>query len=383
MTKSKQNRVPIPAPVRQQLWIAAAGRCEVNKCNKPVGIDFLTGKSINLGELAHIVADSPSGTRGDPVRSKLLAKDEANLLLACRECHKLIDDVFAVEDYPEALLKRWKTEHEARARSIYDAETAAISLPIIMSLPIATHSPVVSVREVNRAILKNSDYSVHPSQDPVQIGWSDLGVTDRDPDFWPIAERALTNKFETVIAPRLMGQNAASHLSIAAFAPIPMLMKLGSLVGDKIRANVLDLPNNRWLWRTDDEAKQTGDDWFHFDVPEVLPKRVFVAIEISNNASDFDKVVGTTPLVRFSAVNPRRELIGSEVNLSGFRRAFDSFINELQAAGARQLELLPVTSLCTSVEIGRRILPKIFEEVAVWEYRSSTWTWSLRIVGSS
>lgn len=100
MTKS-HKRTAIPADVRQRLWINAAGRCEFKGCGKPVGTDFLTGRKINVGELAHIVSDSPDSPRGDAGRSKELAKDEANLMLACFDCHKRIDTLQTIEDYPK------------------------------------------------------------------------------------------------------------------------------------------------------------------------------------------------------------------------------------------------------------------------------------------
>jgi hypothetical protein len=82
MTRT-QERANISKDVRRDLWIAAAGRCEFRGCNKPVDRDFLTKGRCNVGEYAHIVADSPDGARGIPGESERLAKDPGNLMLAC------------------------------------------------------------------------------------------------------------------------------------------------------------------------------------------------------------------------------------------------------------------------------------------------------------
>ena len=378
---ANHKRTPIPANVRNRLWLAAAGRCEFKGCGKPVGVDFLTGRHANVGELAHIVSDSPTAARGDPARSKELAKDEANLMLACFDCHKRIDVLDDVEEYPETLLLRWKQEHEARVRAIYSAEVGIVSQPLIMALPIGPHLPHINQRHVQAAILKNSDYCVHPRHEPIVLSRPDLDIRDDDPEYWLTAERALNRWYERVLEPRFSGEFPIEHVSVAAFAPIPMLMKLGALLGDKRPALVMDLPSENWLWRADEASKDLADDWFEFDVPEVLPRQVFVAIDVSNEARDFEATATNVPVVRFSAKNPQRGLIGSQTNLDGFKRRFNEFLILLNRAGVSELDLLPVTSLSTSVEIGRILLPKIFTRITVWEYRDASWTKALNLVG--
>ena len=302
-------------------------------------------------------------------------------MLACFDCHKRIDDLRTVEDYPEALLLHWKREHEARVSSIYNAEVSTVSQPIIMALPIGPHTPHIIGEHIQAAILKNSNYTVHPRQDHVVLSRPDLDFRDDDPEYWRAANRALSHWYERVLEPKLHGPHPVEHLSIAAFAPIPMLMKLGALLGDKRPALLMDLPSRNWLWRTDELSKEPADDWFVFDVPSELPKQVFVTIDISNEARDFEPTAGATPVVRFSAKHPHRELIGSQTNLDGFRRRFNEFLILLNRAGASELDLLPVTSLSTSIEVGRVILPKIFTRVSVWEYRDATWRMALNLIG--
>ncbi len=380
MTKS-HKRTAIPADVRQRLWINAAGRCEFKGCGKPVGTDFLTGRKINVGELAHIVSDSPDGPRGDAGRSKELAKDEANLMLACFDCHKRIDALQTIEDYPEALLLKWKLEHESRVSAIYGAEVGTVSLPVVMALPIGKHTPHIVKEHVTAAILKNSDYTVHPRNEHVVLNRPDLDVRDDDPDYWRTAERALSKWYQQVLEPKFSGTSPVEHLSIAAFAPIPLVMKLGALIGDKRPAHVLDLPNNKWLWRDDEAAKETADDWFDYEVPASLPRRIFVGINVSNHARDFEQIVGDTPIVHFSAKSPRRELIGSQINLDGFKRRFNDFLIRINRSGAQELDLLPVTSLSAGLEVGRGLLQKTFNRVTVWDYQDGDWVRALNLVG--
>ena len=48
------------------LWAISGGRCEYEGCNTPLYMDILTKKKYNKAYIAHIVADSLDGPRGDP-----------------------------------------------------------------------------------------------------------------------------------------------------------------------------------------------------------------------------------------------------------------------------------------------------------------------------
>ena len=78
-------------------------------------------------------------------------------------------------------------------------------------------------------------------------------------------------------------------------------------------------------------------------------------------------------VTEFTAVEPNRAIIRSEEHLQRFRREFNAFLMKLARAGVRVLHLHPATPLCASVEIGRMLLPKTFEEVYAWEWQAPEW----------
>lgn len=369
----QQARASIPPKTRQALWIAAGGRCEFRGCNKPVSRDFLTQARANVGELAHIVADSPAGARGVEGLSEELAKDESNLMLACFDCHSRVDRNGQKNEYSAAELRAMKREHEARIELIYSTNGVKDSLPILMSFPVGSHVPVVDVRDVNYAILENSRYTRFPVGRHIHIDRGDFDILDNSAEFWPRAQATLEALYERQVRPELTSKHAPTHLTIAAFAPIPMLMKLGALLGDKMDALVLDLPSERWLW---DKEVRNAAPAYEYNVPAALPKEVSVLISISNLVV---RPSGNGPVVEFRAVLPNRGIIRSETHVLEFRRQFNAFLMALIRAGAQVLHLLPATPLCASVEIGRMLLPKTFQEVHVWEWQNSTWRQALRL----
>src|ERR1700728_4508734 len=103
---------------RMILWAKAAGRCQYSGCNKSLIGDLISGaEDKNFGFVAHIVADTPTGPRGDLIRSPLLSDDVSNLMLLCHVHHKLID-VDAVDQHPEERLLAMKAAHEQRVETI-------------------------------------------------------------------------------------------------------------------------------------------------------------------------------------------------------------------------------------------------------------------------
>lgn len=366
------ERAYIPAPVRRDLWIAAAGRCEFRGCCKPVDRDFLTKARCTVGEYAHIIADSPAGARGVPGESERLAADPSNLMLACFNCHARIDRDGRSNEFTAEQLRAMKREHEARIEHIYSATGVVESTPLVMSFPVGAHVPVVEVRDIHYAMLMNSNFKLFPTSTTVHIDQSNFHLQDNDPEFWRNAERALTQQYEQRVLPALTTRGGAAHLTIAGFAPIPMLMKLGALVGDKTPAAILDLPGEKWLWDARDACPEPQ---YTYDVPATLPREVSALVSLSGRAQ---RPVGRA-VVEFAAVASGRGIIRKEAHLQQFRTSFNAFLQHLFAAGARVVHIHPATPLSASIEIGRLLLPKTFEEVHVWEWQAPEWKQALRL----
>ncbi len=282
-----------------------------------------------------------AGQRGDASRSAELATDERNLMLLCFNCHSRIDRSGQKNPYTEADLLAMKREHEDRIALVYSSTGVKVSLPILMTFPIGLHPPVVDVRDINHAIIENSKYKRFPSARHVRIERADFDLTDGDPEFWQRAEEALTRLFEARVRQEMTSRDAPSHLTIAAFAPMPLLMKLGALIGDKMDASVLDVPGERWLW----DGKSLSSPAYAFDVPTVLPREVAIEIGISSRVSGVVAPLDGV-IVRFEAVKPNRAIIRTEADVLEFRKCFNEFLVAVTRAGARVLHFYPAAPLC-------------------------------------
>lgn len=93
------------------LFMKSGGICAFPNCNKKLVEEATTADDAAiLAELAHIVADSRQGPRGNEPLSEEDRRKHPNLILLCREHHKIIDS--QPNTYSVAVLRQMKIDHE-------------------------------------------------------------------------------------------------------------------------------------------------------------------------------------------------------------------------------------------------------------------------------
>lgn len=97
------------------------------------------------------------------------------------------------------------------------------------------------------------------------------------------------------------------------------------------------------------------------------------------NISNIAQLRNCMSTVEFRAVEPNCGIIRTEAHMLDFRREFNAFLLKLHRSGARVIHLHLATPPSASVEIGRLLLPKVFEEVHVWEWRAPNCLRALRL----
>jgi HNH endonuclease len=96
------------------LWGRAAGICSNPHCREDVTVLVQGNRSFNVGEMAHVIAKSPAGPRGELGGG---SDEYENLILLCPTCHRKIDKA-PQGIYSEELLHRWKDSHEQEIRAV-------------------------------------------------------------------------------------------------------------------------------------------------------------------------------------------------------------------------------------------------------------------------
>lgn len=108
------------------LYGKAAGRCAFSTCRKLLILEATpSGKAKQIGKIAHIIAHSPAGPRGDTDYPKDKLDTYANWVLLCPTCHDTVDT--QPENFPPEALHRIKQEHELWVEERLDEEMSNVS----------------------------------------------------------------------------------------------------------------------------------------------------------------------------------------------------------------------------------------------------------------
>ncbi len=236
----------ISEPVKCLLWARSAGRCEFDGCNQPLWRDGLTKLEMNFADVAHIIGDSPDGPRGDIVLSYEYRNDANNLMLMCHTHHRMIDTI--TRTYSVEALRQMKKAHEARIERLTAITQDKTSHVIIYRGCVGTFQPKIDFQD---ALVAMNPIRYPADALPIELGLSNSRFEDCEKEFWELEAENLKRNFDHKVKPVLDSSTGRNHFSVFAFAPQPLLIKLGSLLADIVPADVYQLHREppSWDWQ--------------------------------------------------------------------------------------------------------------------------------------
>lgn len=351
--EKKTPRKPLPRKVENVVWARAAGRCQYAGCNKLLIGDQISGaRNANAAYIGHIVADSESGPRGDPIRSPLLAKDPDNLMLVCDTHHRVFDREMVAE-HPEDVLVGMKQRHEARIRTVTEIEDNRGAHVIRYAARIGTNESPVAKDAVK--------WSMIPNSYPLDDGWIDLDLVtldlpDHEPEFWRVH---LRNGFAEKVRGRMERQEIRL-LEVFALGPIPLLFELGRLISDIATAEVRQLLRDPKGWKWDPR-----DDGVEYDVlrPNNAGGPVALKLELSAEIAD-DRIrsaIGPDAAIwSIAAVGAHNDIMRRPEDLAAFAKLFRKTLDDIKVAHGEDVvvDVFPAVPVSVAVEAGRAWQPK-------------------------
>jgi hypothetical protein len=271
-----------------------------------------------LAVISHIVAYSPSGSRGDAIRSPLLATDICNLMLTCRVHGHTIDDKDKEVDYPEALLLEFKQQHEDRVRLLTESTEDNQTHVVLLQAPVDGQFFRINAKEAFEAILPN-----YPAEEqPFLIDLSGFVLGATTPGFFSVMSQTITERADRLLE-RRVGAGSGRRLSVFAIAPIPLLVHFGKLLGDLTDIDLYQKHRigRSWRWR---EEPDTLNDFYNVMGPESRgtedrPVALLLSVSEVVNRARVNVALGTDPVAyEISAKDPSRDFLRSRERLHAF-----------------------------------------------------------------
>lgn len=356
----------IPESVKLRLWGKAAGRCQYEGCGEPLWRDDVTQAEFNKAYIAHIIADKPNGPRGDAVLSEKLCSDLSNLMLLCDEHHRLIDKV-GVAGHPVDRLRAMKEKQEMRMELLTGLSEERRSHVLFYGANIGEQSARVSWKKAAQAMIPDW----HPAEPrAIELSIGNSAVEDHDDDFWSLERRNLERQFQRLVKPRLSGTGDIDHLSIFAFAPIPLLVELGYLLSDIPAAEVYQLHREPSDWRW----QEVPDDFrYHVEDPREIREKAALNLSLSATIDNarITSVLGNEDLSiwTITVARPHNDFLKNRDQLRLFRQQFRLLLDRVKSRHGQNaaLHVFPAIPVSVAVEIGRVWMPKADMPLCIYD----------------
>jgi hypothetical protein len=351
------------------LWVKSGGICEYEGCNKSLTQDIVTKRNFNQSYIAHVIADVAGGPRGDAVRSPLLADDITNLMLLCDTHHRLIDK-HDEAGHPEPVLLAMKKTHEDRIERLTSIMPNMDSHIVAYRANVGTHTPVVTYESVREFLL--------PTHYPAQSSAIDLSLSnspqrDRNASFWQTEIENLETQYNEQLRPRLR-KNEINHLSLFAFAPMPLLMKLGVLLNDIQNIEVHQPVRAPKTWNLSDDTTQVV---YSVKAPKNA-KHPIVALNISLSATvTNDRITAVLgddcSIYTLTIKTPFNDYLKNKIHLADFSVAVRQLMDSIKAkhGAGTELHVFPAMPIATAIEFGRVWMPKADMPLMIYDENTS------------
>lgn len=349
---------------KKLLLIKSGGRCQYRGCNKSLYQDLITKRNFNSAYFAHIVADSPGGPRGDKVRSPLLAQDLSNIMLLCDVHHRLIDKI-EVQKHSETLLLEMKKEHEERIERVTGINPNSQSHIVTYKANIGEHTPVFSYDTLVEHLLPEN----YPAQsNTIDLGLTDSPIRDKDSQFWVTEVKVLEDNFNQRLKGAIRQQNI-EHISLFAFAPMPLLIKLGTLINDIQNVEVHQPIRNPRTWKLSNETIKTS-----YKIKKPKAKKNIVSINISLSATiNNERIISVLgdgcSIYTLTIDKPFNDFLQSKTQLQDFSIVVRQLFDEIKSNYSSQTELhiFPAMPVATAIEFGRIWMPKADMQLIIYD----------------
>lgn len=345
-----------------ELWWRAAGRCEFNGCQKPLYKHGITMQDCNISNIVHIIAVSSDGARGESDLTPDERNDISNLMLMCPDCHRLIDHEGKLQ-YTVKQLRDMKSHHEQRMEMLTGLKEDKQARIVTFGSKIGDAEPYFNEATLHDALLPE----FYPSPD----GIIDLGGNWYTPDngweeFWKEEEKSIDfvckNKILTTL-PHWKNK----RIALFALAPMPSLVKLGTILNNKNDVKVFQLMRGpvSWKWRNDDDVE------YIIKRPEItsgIPVLVF-SLSFPIGGRIKERFGDSGSVWEFTIPSPSTNFLTSKRMLYKFCSEVEQLLDEIRRQTNKdELHVFMAMPVACAVELGRTWMQKPNMTLLLYDY---------------
>ena len=276
-------------------------------------------------------------------------------MLMCDSHHRLIDKI-DVPGHSIERLKTMKRRHESLIERLTDFQGKGETDILLFGANIGNQQVKLTYEDARETI---NDTHYPASQYAIELGISNSGLLDHLGSFWELEKNSLQANFDRKIKDKRESGNIR-HLSVFGLAPQPLLILLGSFLGDIHAAEVYQLHREPKTWQWLNEPDEV--------VFEVIPPKEIlptVALNFSLSATIMDerieKALGKECSIWTFTVNrPNNDFLRNREQLIRFRQQVRQLLDRIKAVHGQDSLIHVFSAMPNSmaIDLGRIRMPK-------------------------
>lgn len=377
----------ITAKVAREVERLAGWRCQFDGCGADLSSHYVNGTSGNYSYLAHIVAASWDGPRGDKVWSKVLANEVSNIMLLCDKCHRLIDRINP-EAYSREILEEMRQRHVAEVKRLLDTLAYPNVQMLVIGGNIAGQNMRFDVKAAEEAMWARAlraTPAAHTFSQNAGFLWN-TGT----PNYWETLFESLKTEIPALrglLNGTSRGGAAPTSLAVFPLHNISVQILSGRLLGESGTAHIFQFHRNEVAgkkggqWRWPDVPEPASDK---FQVNELQGRRegdveatllVYLTCKIPPQELPshlFDGNAFVLPTLEVTIDAPSHAAISHPVDLELVGKAFDTALQKIQDAWrVQRIHLVAIAPSSACVRLGQKFQAR-YQRPAVLYERSPT-----------
>ena len=343
------------------------GKCEFRGCEKSIVEDMLSGDKSNLSNYAHIIASSEKGPRGDKILSPKLSNDEGNIMVLCRNHHKIIDDF--PEKYTVDILKEMKSEHEEYIQDLMSIHKEASVIGVKYTANISDRVTKINDEDIRKSAFRQNKYCKGQI-----INLSDSKADERNNSkFYEFESENMKTNFLQSIKPLLKKEKVYKFL-LCAIAPQPLLIYLGTLFSDITDVEVQQLqrePIQEWYLG---DAKDENFD-IKLNIPNKKYAKVALNISITADISEerIRNVLGKEcDIIKVESTIHGNDIIKNKSQLEIYKKKIREAYEIIKDTYGRDREInvFPAMPISIAIETGRCWMKKAHPRLTIYDEKN-------------
>ena len=344
---------------KRLVWVRGGGRCVI--CNYYLVSNHLDdrGSVRRIGEVAHIAGRSDAGPRGASATPSADRDEAENLLLLCPNHHTEADSGRLTDpQYTEEFLRARKRDKEAWVEFATALAADRTTTVLRLSGDVRGSTCLVARHEVAETTMRCALRTPSYLPDPRGIGLT-IDVTDvpapGTSDYWQACLRQIRHEVGRLRESVRTGDT--THVSVFAFALIPLLVGLGYALDDTVDIDVYNRHRQSDSWQWDAHAETVDFTWSIPDTTGATQAAVLVNASGTIQVEELPDPAQGMPCIVVepeSGHTPSPLTFASLATLDSFTVRFRDLLAELERhKHIGHIHLFLAAPLAAAVNIGR------------------------------